>query len=96
MPQRQFGAIIDAEGLFVVTTGATASDCSAGQAAPLGATLSGAGVNFSLYASDPVAVELCLFDHIDAPEPDAVVPLAGEGHRSGHYWHGHVQGLKAG
>jgi len=34
MPQRQFGAIIDAEGLFVVTTGATASDCSAGQADP--------------------------------------------------------------
>lgn len=96
MPLQHFGAIIDAEALFVVVAVTPAATCTTGQASPLGASLTAWGVNFSVYASDPEALALCLFDRIDAPEPSAVLPLAGEAHRSGHYWHGHIQGLVPG
>ncbi|MBM5797181.1 MAG: glycogen debranching protein GlgX [Cyanobacteria bacterium K_Offshore_0m_m2_072] len=75
---------------------ATARVLHQGQVSPLGARLDAGGVNFSLFASDPAAVELCLFDAADDSEPSAVFPLVGELHHTGHYWHGHVDGLKAG
>ncbi len=68
----------------------------AGSAAPLGASLDGSGVNFSLYARDVSAVELLLFETPQAAEPAQVIPLAGEVHHTGHYWHGSVSGLGAG
>ena len=68
----------------------------AGSSAPLGATLQGQGVNFSLHAQGCSAVELCLFDALEAAEPAAVIPLAGEQHHSGSYWHGLLQGVEPG
>jgi len=100
MPLHCFGAIIDADGLCVLASQTTAQSgqqvLGRGQASPLGATLDDGGVNFSLYASDPAAVELCLFDALDDLEPAAVLPLVGEAHHTGHYWHGRVEGLTAG
>jgi len=84
----------------MVTSLATTSDLTPGltpgRSAPLGASRSGDGVNFSLYARDATAVELCLFDTVDAAEPSACLPLNAEAHRSGHYWHGWVPGLAPG
>src|SRR5688500_9074778 len=37
-----------------------------GQPYPLGATWDGAGVNFALFSENATAVELCLFDGVDA------------------------------
>lgn len=91
-----FGAIIDADRLFVLASQAPLLNWQPGQAAPLGASLDAGGVNFSVYASDPAAVELCLFDAPDDPEPSAVLPMLGEAHHIAHYWHGRVAGLKAG
>ncbi|MFM7265810.1 MAG: glycogen debranching protein [Cyanobium sp.] len=67
-----------------------------GMGAPLGATLTADGVNFSLYAREATAVCLCLFDAVDDPEPRAVYRLADEQHRTAHYWHIHLRGLAEG
>ncbi|MBM5800062.1 MAG: glycogen debranching enzyme, partial [Cyanobacteria bacterium K_DeepCast_35m_m2_023] len=67
-----------------------------GWASPLGATLIAGGVNFSLYTRDAQAVELCLFDHPEDPEPAQVLPFAAAAQHSGHYWHGWVPDLKPG
>jgi glycogen operon protein len=90
----------------MLTTAATLCTLTPGCAAPLGATVLGAtvlgatveqgGVNFSLYARDAAAVELLLFDRLEDAQPAAVLPLQGEEHRTGHYWHGRVAGLAAG
>jgi len=38
-----------------------------GKSYPLGATVTPEGVNFALFAENATGVDLCLFDHIDAP-----------------------------
>ena len=61
-----------------------------GQPYPLGATLNGEGVNFSLFSETASRVQLCLFDdddhefRVDLPE---VTNLC---------WHGYVPGIKPG
>jgi isoamylase len=67
-----------------------------GTSAPLGATLTPEGVNFSLYARDATAVELCLFEDADAVEPTVVHRLEAERHHTAHYWHIHLSGLQEG
>ena len=69
---------------------------TSGTSAPLGATPLPGGVNFSLFARDVERLALCLFAAQDDPEPSAVLPLEGESHRTGHYWHGFVEGLAPG
>jgi isoamylase len=69
---------------------------SPGASAPLGATPTADGVNFSLFTRAPGRVELCLFDGPEAAEPAAVLALEGACHRTGHYRHGFVDGLEAG
>lgn len=80
----------------MVTCVATTPLLAPGQAAPLGATFDHGGVNFSLYARDATAVELCLFDAGESAEPSMVLPLLTEAHRTGFYWHIWVGGLGAG
>ena len=67
-----------------------------GLSSPLGATPRDGGVNFSLYAKDATAVELCLFDSALSPEPAQVVVLEGERNRTYHYWHCFVEGIGPG
>ena len=50
---------------------------TAGSSAPLGATLQPGGVNFSLHARHCDRVELCLFEALEDPEPEAVLVLEG-------------------
>jgi len=66
-----------------------------GRAAPLGATVSPGGVNFSVYSRVASRVELLLFDREDA-RPARVVPLDPAANRTYHYWHVFVSGLQPG
>jgi isoamylase len=51
---------------------------------PLGATWLGNGVNFALFSGQATAVELCLFDNIEASEENIRVPIA---ERTDKVWH---------
>jgi isoamylase len=75
---------------------ATAHTAAAGRPAPLGATTSSGGVNFSVFSQDATLVELLLFDTANDSEPSRVVPLDPERHRTYHYWHAFVPGLLPG
>ncbi len=67
-----------------------------GRSSPLGATPSPEGVNFSLFSRHAAAVELLLFDHVDDDRPARVIRIDPTTHRTYHYWHVLVPGLKAG
>jgi isoamylase len=72
------------------------SEIEIGASAPLGATVSAAGVNFSVYSKYATGIDLLLFDHVDDAAAARTIPLEPVAHRSYHYWHGFVPGLKAG
>ncbi len=60
---------------------------------PLGATWDGLGVNFALFSEHATAVELCLFDSVDATRESARVPLREQ---TDMVWHGYLPDLKPG
>ena len=66
-----------------------------GQSWPLGSSTTAKGVNFALAAPMATRVELLLFAHGDAPEPEQVVELQPQ-HRSGDIWHVEVEGVGIG
>ncbi|HET9417878.1 MAG TPA: glycogen debranching enzyme GlgX, partial [Chthoniobacterales bacterium] len=55
-----------------------------GRPYPLGATWLGNGVNFALFSQRATAVELCLFDSLDATEENIRVPVI---ERTNYIWH---------
>ncbi|MGH8512431.1 MAG: glycogen debranching protein GlgX [Gammaproteobacteria bacterium] len=67
-----------------------------GVSAPLGATVSDGGVNFSVFSKNATLVELLLFDDENAARPARVIPLDANRHRTYHYWHAFVPGLEPG
>ena len=71
-------------------------DVTPGRSWPLGATLSGDGVNFSIWSRHATAVELCLFDSPEDARPSRAIRLDPASHRTYHYWHVHVAGLAPG
>ena len=76
--------------------GGAAHAVAAGRSAPLGATICGGGVNFSVFARRAELIELLLFDEVDAETPARVIPLDAARHRTYHYWHAFVPGLRPG
>ena len=74
---------------------ARAAGIHPGQPWPLGASLSARGVNFSVVAPLASRVELLLFAHGEAIEPEQVVEL-GSAHRSSDHWHVEVEGIGLG
>jgi isoamylase len=72
------------------------SPVEAGLSAPLGATVSPRGVNFSVFSKNASLIELLLFDEPNAARPSRVIPLDPSRHRTYHYWHAFVPGLAAG
>ena len=71
-------------------------DKDTGTSHPLGATLKDGGANFSLFSRSAARVELLLFDRADAIRPSRIIKLDPPVHRTYHYWHGFVPGVKAG
>lgn len=67
-----------------------------GRSFPLGATVSPEGVNFCLYSSTCSGLELLLFDSASDSEPSQIIAFDPQHHRSVHYWHLFVPGLRAG
>lgn len=54
------------------------------------------GTNFSIFSRDAECVELLLFDGGEAARPSGVIELDSKIHRTYHYWHAFVPGVKAG
>jgi isoamylase len=71
------------------------ASASRGASFPLGATLLPGGVNFSVFSRHATAVDLLLFNAADDPAP-SVIPLDPRDHRTYHYWHAFVPGLRRG
>src|SRR6516164_6410720 len=67
-----------------------------GESAPLGATLSKGGVNFSIFSRHASRVELLLFDRDNDAQPAQVIPFDPFTNRTYFYWHVFVPGLKVG
>jgi len=67
-----------------------------GRSFPLGATLCDGGANFSVFSKHSTAVELCLFERVDAAEPALVIALDPHIHRTYHYWHAFIPGIAHG
>jgi glycogen operon protein len=63
--------------------------------APLGASLTDGGVNFSLFSKNASRVELLLFDDENAG-PTTLIPLDARQHKTYHYWHIFVPNLAPG
>ncbi|MDR2773453.1 MAG: glycogen debranching enzyme, partial [Tannerella sp.] len=63
---------------------------------PMGATLTGSGVNFSIFSRHAKAITLLLFEN-DTPDSECKgVLLDPVRNRTGDVWHCHIPGLKAG
>jgi isoamylase len=60
---------------------------------PLGATLTGEGVNFALYSENATGVDLCLFEHADADHEAVRVRMT---ERTDHVWHVSLPDIRAG
>src|SRR5438128_1484917 len=67
-----------------------------GRSAPLGATLSLGGTNFSVYSKHATAIDLLLFDGVEDAQPARVIRHDPSTNRTYHYWHVFVPGVKAG
>lgn len=69
---------------------------SIGSYFPTGATVSDAGVNFSIFSRHASAAELVLYEAAGSPEPFQVISLNHKTNRSFFFWHVFVEGLPAG
>jgi isoamylase len=67
-----------------------------GRSAPLGATVTCDGVNFSVFSRNASGIDLLLFDHEDDGQPSRAVRLDPTNNRTYHYWHVFVPGLQVG
>jgi glycogen operon protein len=68
----------------------------AGSPHPLGASVDAEGVNFSVFSEHAESIELLIFDSHDSVEPIQTIVLGPPLHRTFHFWHCYVRGLKAG
>lgn len=67
-----------------------------GRTAPLGATITRDGVNFSVFSRKATAVEILFFDREDDAQPTDVIRIDPVTNRTYHYWHVFVPGIRAG
>jgi isoamylase len=67
-----------------------------GRSFPLGATVVGDGVNFSVFSRQASRLELLLFDDVVAAQPARVIDLDARTNRTYHYWHAFVPGIAPG
>jgi isoamylase len=67
-----------------------------GQSFPLGATVLGDGVNFSVFSRQANRVDLLLFDDAASALPARVIELDARTHRTYQYWHVFVPGIGPG
>lgn len=63
---------------------------------PLGATVTADGTNFSVFSTNATSMDIVFFDRADAQRPSRVVTLDPRLHRTFHYWHIFLPGIKSG
>src|SRR5438034_8276310 len=68
------------------------SRAGGGSSAPLGATISPDGVNFSIFSRYATGVDLLFFDRPDDSRPARVIGIDPAADRTYHYWHVFVPG----
>lgn len=64
-----------------------------GKPYPLGATWFGDGVNFAIFSEHASAVDLCLFDNVDAPHEKVRIPLREQ---TAQVWHAFLPDARSG
>ena len=64
-----------------------------GRPYPLGATVTGDGVNFSLFSAHATSVQLLLFDRYDQALPTHAISLNPSRNKTYYYWHAFVRGV---
>ena len=73
----------------------TVSTIAQGTSAPLGASVSLDGVNFSVFSRQATAIDILLFDGVDDARPTRTIRL-DRLNRTYHYWHAFVPGVRPG
>ncbi len=63
---------------------------------PLGPATTSEGTNFSVFSASATRMELVLFDHAGDSAPSQVIALDPVLHRTSHYWHIFLPGVKPG
>lgn len=71
-------------------------DSAHGQSHPLGATIVAGGANFSIFSRSATRVDLLFFDRADDVRASRTLELDPRNHRTYHYWHVFVPGVKTG
>jgi glycogen operon protein len=74
----------------------SAGGTTEGRSAPLGATTSSRGVNFSVFSRHATGVELLFFDRSDDARPARAIQIDPATNRTYHYWHVFVPNAKPG
>jgi isoamylase len=72
------------------------ADPAEGSSAPLGATPTRSGTNFSVFSRHATGVELLLFDHVDDARAARMIRLDPSANHTYHYWHVFVPGVRPG
>lgn len=67
-----------------------------GKSYPIGATICGSGVNFSIYSRNATGVNLLFFDHIEDLSPSRIISLDPKINQTDYYWHIFVPGVASG
>ncbi|MEO6965744.1 MAG: glycogen debranching protein GlgX [Acidobacteriaceae bacterium] len=67
-----------------------------GYSYPLGPTVTPDGTNFSVFSTNATGMEIVFFEDADALQPTRVVRLDPTLHRTFHYWHIFLPGIKSG
>jgi len=79
-----------------ITADKDASAHTKGASAPLGATVTSDGANFSIFSRHADLIELLLFEHANAAKPTRIISLESDKHRTDSYWHVFVPGVQPG
>src|SRR5260370_3463055 len=77
------------------TTHTLSTVATIGNAAPLGASVTPDGVNFSVFSRKATAVDLLLFDREVDAEPTDVIRIDPVTNPTYHYWHVFVPVIRA-
>jgi isoamylase len=72
------------------------NDILPGRSWPLGATVMGSGVNFSIFSKHATSVELILFERPGDKKPFRIIKLKPDTNKTFYYWHCFVQGIGTG
>jgi isoamylase len=80
----------------VEVNGTTAHPTPVSHTHPLGPAITPEGTNFSVFSAHAAGMEIVFFNHVDDAQPSRIIALDPLLHRTSHYWHILVPGIKPG